>query len=106
MFRRLPDRNGSGASTDQIMFTYEGRQLAARPGDSVMAALLANGIKTCRSTPVSGALRGPYCMMGICFECLVVVDGVGNRQGCLIPVSQGMTIAQQHGARKADPIRE
>ena len=39
-------------------------------------------------------------MMGVCFDCLVVVDGVGNRQGCMVRVREGMRIESQHGARQ------
>jgi predicted molibdopterin-dependent oxidoreductase YjgC len=94
MFRRLPEAQG-----DTLNFTLDGRALSARSGDSVAAALLAAGIDTCRSTPVSGAPRAPYCMMGVCFECLVTIDGIGNRQGCLIPLKEGMRIETQQGAR-------
>jgi len=93
MFRR---RVESGAA---VPFTFEGRALAGRTGDSVAAALLAAGIDTFRHSAVSGAPRGPFCMMGVCFECLVVIDGVGNRQACLVPLAAGMTIARQDGPR-------
>src|SRR6218665_1805772 len=62
------------------VFTCDGRPRTGRAGATVAAALLANGVTACRATPVSGAPRAPYCMMGICFECLVVIDGIGNRQ--------------------------
>ena len=86
---------GHGASR----FTVDGKAAQARAGDTVAAALLAAGIEHCRTTPVSGAPRAPYCMMGVCFECLVVIDGVGNRQGCLVPVREGMRVETQTGAR-------
>jgi predicted molibdopterin-dependent oxidoreductase YjgC len=92
MFRRLPDRQG-----DPITFTFDGRPLTAAKGDSLAAALLAAGITRFRTAPVSGAERGPYCMMGVCFECLVVVDGRSNRQACLIPVEEGMRVETQQG---------
>jgi sarcosine oxidase subunit alpha len=38
-------------------------------------------------------------MMGVCFDCLVTVDGVGNRQGCLVAVRPGMRIEIQRGKR-------
>ncbi len=38
-------------------------------------------------------------MMGVCFECLVTIDGVPNRQSCLIEVAEGMRIRSQEGAR-------
>ena len=94
MFRRLPEARG-----ETVRFTIDGRSADAREGDSVAAALLAAGVTTCRTTPVSGAPRAPYCMMGVCFECLVTIDGIGNRQGCLIPVREGMKVEMQRGAR-------
>jgi predicted molibdopterin-dependent oxidoreductase YjgC len=94
MFRRLPEAAG-----ETIAVTINGARVAARAGDTVAAALLAAGITHCRTTPVSGAKRAPYCLMGVCFECLVTIDGVGNRQACLIPVADGMRIETQDGAR-------
>jgi predicted molibdopterin-dependent oxidoreductase YjgC len=96
MFRRLPDLEGNVVS-----FTIDGRSATGRAGDTVAAALLANDVEVCRTTPVSGAPRAPYCMMGVCFECLVTIDGVGNRQGCLVAVEQGMQVETQKGARAA-----
>ena len=77
----------------------DGAPLSARQGDSAAAALLAHGIHTTRHTPVSGAPRGPYCLMGACFECLAVVDGQPGVQTCLTPARDGMRIERQHGAR-------
>jgi D-hydroxyproline dehydrogenase subunit gamma len=37
-------------------------------------------------------------MMGVCFECLVRIDGTGNRQGCLVPVQEGMKVETQKGS--------
>ena len=96
MFRRLPDAD---ASTIEV--TIDGRSARVRAGDTVAAALLSAGILASRTADVSGAPRAPYCMMGVCFECLVTVDGVGNRQGCLVPVKPGMCIDTQHGKREA-----
>jgi hypothetical protein len=75
------------------------RVVAARAGDSVAVALLAAGIAATRTTPVTGAPRGPFCMMGACFECLAVVDGRANVQTCMISVRDGMRVEQQHTAR-------
>lgn len=77
----------------------DGAPLRARAGDSVAAALLAHGIHATRRTAISGAPRGPCCMMGACFECLAVVDGKPGVQTCLVPVRDGMRIEQQDGAR-------
>ena len=54
--------------------------------------MLAAGHIVSRRTAVAGAARAPYCLMGICFECLVAIDGVGNRQACMVVVRDGMRI--------------
>jgi D-hydroxyproline dehydrogenase subunit gamma len=96
MFRRLPDL--AGAALDIVV---DGKTIRARAGDTVAAALLAAGIAECRTTAVSGTPRAPYCMMGVCFDCLVTIDGVGNRQGCLVLVRESMRIDTQLGKREA-----
>ena len=93
MFRRI---DTSGVA---VRFSYEGRDVDGRLGDSVAAALLSAGVTGLRATPVSGALRAPYCMMGVCFDCLMEIDGVGNRQACLTPIAEGMQVRRQRGAR-------
>src|SRR5215203_2315217 len=94
MFKRLADAGTA------VALTIDGKPVQARSGDTVAAALLVAGIEHCRTTPVTGSPRLPYCPMGVCFDCLVTIDGVGNRQGCLIPVSGGMRIEIQKGRRE------
>lgn len=96
MFRRLPSRPAAA-----VTLTVDGRPVTAREGDTVAAAVLAAGLPSTRTTPVSGAPRAPYCLMGVCFECLMEIDGVPNRQACMTPVRDGMTVRSQHGARAA-----
>jgi predicted molibdopterin-dependent oxidoreductase YjgC len=95
MFQRLPDVAGQ-----TVTITVDGTPVRASAGDTVAAALLAAGFDHCRTTPVSGARRAPYCMMGVCFDCLVTIDGVGNRQGCLVRVRDGMKVELQRGKRE------
>lgn len=83
-----------------VEIVIEGQKFTARAGDTVAAALLASGVDARRATAVSGAPRLPYCMMGVCFDCLVTIDGIGNRQGCLISVAPGMRIEIQKGKRE------
>jgi sarcosine oxidase subunit alpha len=84
----------------RVSITVDGQRIDAREGDSVAAAMLAAGFDRCRSTPVTGEARAPYCMMGVCFDCLVTIDGTGNRQGCLVEVEEGMNVELQHGKRE------
>lgn len=96
MFQRLaPDTTAA-----TVTLTVDGKPVVARATDSVAAAMLAAGYDRCRTSAVSGAPRAPYCMMGVCFECLVTIDGIGNRQGCLVRVREGMRVELQHGKRE------
>ncbi|QEI07428.1 (2Fe-2S)-binding protein [Pigmentiphaga aceris] len=85
-------------ATSRVTVQFEDRSLSVPTGISVAAALLLNGVEPFRTTPVSAAPRAAYCMMGVCFECLVEVDGMPSRQACLTPVKDGMVVRRQHGA--------
>jgi len=94
MFKRLHD-----IDEDRVTITIEDQQLEVSTGDTVAAAMLTAGIEYARTTPISGAHRAPYCLMGACFECLVEIDGVPNQQACQTQVREGMTVKLQQGAR-------
>lgn len=81
-----------GSSTDH--FTFDGRAVPLRPGQSLAAALTESGVRAFRET-AKGAARGIFCGMGVCQDCLVTVDGVPNRRACMTPATPGMTIATQ-----------
>jgi sarcosine oxidase subunit alpha len=95
MFRRLDDGRA------EVTFDFEGREVTAREGETVAAALLAAGLRGFRATAVSGRPRAPWCMMGVCFECLLEIDGAATRQSCLVTVRQGMRVRRLRGAREA-----
>jgi predicted molibdopterin-dependent oxidoreductase YjgC len=99
MFRRLAFTDAEAAPAP-VAIDVDGASVTARDGDSVAAALLNAGIVPFRTTPVSGAPRSPLCMMGICFDCLVEIDGVPNRQACTVTVRDGMHVRLQHAARR------
>ena len=94
-------RRLTGAGRKPVNLVFEETTIQANPGDSVAAAILAAGHASTRTTPVSGRRRGPYCMMGICFECLLEIDGIPNRQGCMVTAEDGMTVRRMAGARSA-----
>lgn len=89
-------------ATDGLAFTFEGAPMVAPAGANVAAALLVNGVSDFRSSVVGQCARAPYCMMGVCFECLVEIDGVPARQSCLIPLRAGMRVRRQIGAADLD----
>lgn len=80
-----------------LSFTFEGRPVDAREGDSIASALMAAGIRDLRDSVVSGQPRGVFCMMGACFDCLVEIDGQPNRQACMTPVTEGLNVRRQRG---------
>jgi len=80
------------AERDTVEFEFDGQRIRAPQGISVAAALLRNGNVACRMTPAGNAPRGPHCMMGVCFECVVEVEGLGARQACMLEVAPGLRL--------------
>jgi D-hydroxyproline dehydrogenase subunit gamma len=85
-------------STDSVITVHvDGQPVRMRQGESAAAAVLAAGLVPSRASPLSGTGRAPYCMMGVCFECLMDIDGIPDQRGCMVPVSEGMVIRRQPG---------
>lgn len=82
-----------------ITFDFGGRTIRASEGETVAAALLGSGVKTTGTRAVSGRARGPFCLIGVCFECLVEIDGISDQRACLTTVQQGMKVRQQPARR-------
>jgi aerobic-type carbon monoxide dehydrogenase small subunit (CoxS/CutS family) len=94
-------RLGAGVTRPAaVTITVDGEPVAAPPGESVAAALLAAGRRSFGRTR-SGAPRGPFCNMGVCFECAVTVDGEPGVRACMAAVRAGMAIETEarDGAR-------
>ncbi|MBL8931632.1 MAG: FAD-dependent oxidoreductase [Kineosporiaceae bacterium] len=79
-------------------FTFEGRSVPFRPGQSVGAAVWAAGDRTLRTTRGEADPRGLFCGIGICHDCLVVIDDVGDQRACITPAEEGMVVRVQQGA--------
>ena len=75
-----------------IHLTLDGRELTARAGQSVGAALTQAGIRSWRRTRHGGRPRGLFCGIGICYDCLITADGVPNLRACLLLASDGMQL--------------
>lgn len=96
--RRLvshPGLNEAADGRDTVVITVNGEPLDAAAGETLAAALWANGIVTLGHNPDTGAPRGIYCGIGHCYECRVTVDGVPDVRSCLTPVRDGMCVALQ-----------
>lgn len=96
MFRRIV------TIEKQISFVFDGQTIIAAENDSVAAALLASGIIDFRDSAESGKHRGPYCMIGNCFDCLVEIDGRPNLQACRVQVREGMQVRRQLGMTRLE----
>lgn len=94
MFRRLLE------TSDPATILVDGQAVTVVQGDTVAAALLTAGSSIFRLTPKSNSPRGLYCGMGVCFECLVTINGEPNRQACLALVQDGMEIITGAAAPK------
>lgn len=92
-FERLPCVDG-----EVVTITINGRAHEVDARWTVAAALIAHGHTRCRCTP-AGPARGPFCMSGVCFECLVDIDDTPNRQACMTPVAEGMQVVLRQDLR-------
>lgn len=81
-----------------IEFTFDGEKIDAITGQSVAAALSAANQRTLRKTRFNNNDRGVFCGIGVCFDCLVVIDGITNQRACLIEAKPGMKVQTQVGS--------
>ncbi|MGE4569978.1 MAG: (2Fe-2S)-binding protein [Gammaproteobacteria bacterium] len=90
MFRSI-----NGSQVELITIYFEGEKLIVSKDHNVATALLEAGINGFRKTTLNNENRGPYCMMGVCFDCLININDVDNQQSCTTQVSDGMKIKRQ-----------
>ena len=83
---------------------FDGAEIGFVPGQSVGAVLTAAGIRSWRTTRIAGRRRGLFCGIGICFDCLVVVDGRPNQRACLLAAEAGMDVTTQEGTGHDDLV--
>jgi len=81
----------------KIRFFFEGRELMAYEGETIAAALHANGIRVLRYTPKKARPQGLFCAIGKCSSCLMEVDGIPNVRTCMTLVKDGMAVRRQKG---------
>jgi D-hydroxyproline dehydrogenase subunit gamma len=103
MSLRLPDGHGLVRGRT-VALSLDGRPVIAHEGESVAALLLAEGHVATRVTR-GGEPRGLFCGMGVCHDCLVVVDGVPNTRACVTWVRDGMDVRRQDGLRALEEER-
>ena len=77
--------------------TFDGRPITCQDGWTIGAALTAGSVRSWRSTRVAGRPPGLFCGIGICFDCLVTVNGRPSLRACLLPAQPGDDVRTQHG---------
>jgi predicted molibdopterin-dependent oxidoreductase YjgC len=85
------------ARGERLTFNFDGKPVTAFKGESVAAALLAVGERVLRITSHKGTPRGIFCGMGVCYDCLMVIDGEPSRRACMTLAEPGMKVETQQG---------
>lgn len=84
-------------TSGDFVVIFDGRRLPAVTGQSVGSVLAGAGIRSWRTTRVRQRPRGLFCGIGVCYDCLITIDGVPNQRACLVPVRPGMTVSSTGG---------
>ncbi len=92
MFKQVLDQQA-----ETVTMQLNGKSVEALKGSSVAAVALSQNLSYTRTTPVSDSKRAPFCMMGVCYECLMVINGRPNQRACSTYVEEGMQVEIQHG---------
>jgi aerobic-type carbon monoxide dehydrogenase small subunit (CoxS/CutS family) len=78
--------------TEIVTFSFNGRDFQCESGQTIAAALIATDQRELRSTRFDSEPRSIFCGIGICYDCVVVVDGIDNQRSCLVEVKSGMRV--------------
>jgi aerobic-type carbon monoxide dehydrogenase small subunit (CoxS/CutS family) len=78
--------------SNKQFFTFNGQEIEFEEGQSIAAALINCDKRELRSTRFGKEPRSIFCGIGICFDCIVVINGVGNQRSCLIEAHDGMKV--------------
>lgn len=86
-------------ASKNIRFSFNGRTISACEGESIASALMREGTVATGTSARFGNRKAYYCGMGVCWECVVTVDGRGAVRGCNFPVVEGMIVHEASTAR-------
>jgi predicted molibdopterin-dependent oxidoreductase YjgC len=92
-----------GALPRLVAVMVDDREIALPEGEMLAAALLAAGYEALNDSIVEGAPRGPFCLMGSCFQCIAEIDGEPQARTCRVAVRAGMRVRRPRGAAPVRP---
>ena len=81
--------------THTITFTFNGNAIQCEEGQSIAAALINSNQRELRRTRFGDEPRSIFCGIGICFDCVVLINGVANQRSCLIEARDGMKVESE-----------
>jgi aerobic-type carbon monoxide dehydrogenase small subunit (CoxS/CutS family) len=84
----------------EIKIIVDGQPVKAYEGESVAAAIYATGRRTLRTTSKRNETRGLYCGIGVCFDCVMIIDNIPNVRSCQKLVRDGMIVESEKGEGK------
>jgi predicted molibdopterin-dependent oxidoreductase YjgC len=88
---------GASEEKEEMEILVDGKPVKAIDGEPIASALLAAGITTFRRTRNRREPRGFFCGIGLCTDCMMMVDGKPNVRTCITPVRKGMIVQTQVG---------
>ena len=88
-----------------VNISVDGKEIEAREGEPIAAALTAAGIKVFHKSAKKDEPRGYYCAIGVCSDCFMIVDGQPNVRTCVTPVQEGMVVETQKGKAGWEGLR-
>jgi sarcosine oxidase subunit alpha len=77
---------------EKVTLFVNGKAVTAHRGETVHAALLAAGRRALRKSKTGTEFRGFLCGMGVCYECLVTINGLEGQRACMRLVEDGMEV--------------
>lgn len=84
----------------EIKIIVDGQPVKAFEGETVAAAILATGRRALRTTSKTNEMRGLYCGIGVCFDCVMTINNIPSVRTCQTFVENGMTVESQKGEGK------
>lgn len=85
-------RIGSITRSEPVTLTVNGGTVTAYKSEMLLASLIAAGYKSLKKSPLKQEPRGALCGMGVCFECIVTVNGIPNTRSCMTEVEDNMKV--------------
>ncbi len=92
------------SEAESFAITFNDRRVPVVAGQTIAAALIASGNLSWRLTRGAGAPRGVFCGIGVCFDCLVTVNGTRSVRACLVGAEPDDVVTTEEGVKRDDLV--